>query len=66
VIEAWRHEHNTERPHSSPNYRTPVEFARQAAQGSRGEGSAPRSGGSGPPTPSLRPQSARKAATLSL
>ena len=27
VIEAWRNEYNTERPHSSLNYRTPSEFA---------------------------------------
>lgn len=29
VIEAWRNEYNTERPHSSLNYKTPAEFAAQ-------------------------------------
>ena len=66
VIEAWRHDYNTQRPHSSLNYLTPVEFARQAAQASREEAEAARSGGCGRATPSLRPQSAREAATLSL
>jgi len=29
VIEAWRHEYNERRPHSSLNYQTPAEFAAQ-------------------------------------
>ena len=29
VIEAWRHEYNERRPHSSLNYHTPAEFAAQ-------------------------------------
>jgi len=28
-IEAWRHEYNAERPHSSLGHLTPAEFARQ-------------------------------------
>lgn len=35
VIEAWRHEYNNERPHSSLNYRTPAEFAAQWRNSSR-------------------------------
>ena len=38
VIEAWRMEYNTQRPHSSLSYKTPMEFresSRQAATGSR-------------------------------
>jgi putative transposase len=31
IIEAWRLDYNTVRPHSSLGYRTPQEFARQAA-----------------------------------
>ncbi|MEA3400518.1 MAG: transposase [Armatimonadota bacterium] len=63
VIEAWREEYNTERPHSSLRYLTPVEFAQQWREG---EVEAARCGGSGRATPSLRPHSAREAATLSL
>jgi len=63
VIEAWREEYNTERPHSSLGYLTPVEFARRTSQG---ETEAPRCVGFGRATPSLRPHSAREAATLSL
>jgi putative transposase len=33
VIERWRIEYNTERPHSSLGDRTPVEYAAQAAEG---------------------------------
>ena len=63
VIEAWREEYNTERPHSSLGYLTPMEFAQHLSQG---EVEAPRCGGSGRATPSLRPHSATEAATLSL
>lgn len=35
VIEAWRNEYNTERPHSSLNYSTPAEFAAQWRNSSR-------------------------------
>ena len=31
IIEAWRVDYNTVRPHSSLGYRTPHEFAREAA-----------------------------------
>ena len=31
ILEAWRTEYNDERPHSSLRYRTPSEYARQAA-----------------------------------
>jgi len=41
-IAAWRREYNEERPHSSLGYRTPAEFAREAAQGcGKGGGCAP-------------------------
>ncbi len=63
VIEAWREEYNTERPHSSLGYLTPVEFAQHLSQG---ELEATRCVGSGRATPSLRPHSATEAATLSL
>jgi transposase InsO family protein len=63
VIEAWREEYNTERPHSSLDYLTPEEFAARARQG---EEPATRGGGSGRATPSLRPHRAQEAATLSL
>jgi len=63
VMEAWREEYNTERPHSSLTYLTPVEFAQQWQEG---EVEATRCVGSGRATPSLRPHSAREAATLSL
>ena len=39
VIETWREEYNTRRPHSSLAYLTPQEFARQCAEG--GPGRAP-------------------------
>jgi putative transposase len=32
-IAIWRHDYNEQRPHSSLNYRTPAEFARQASYG---------------------------------
>lgn len=35
VIEAWRHEYNTERPHSSLKYMTPAEFAAHWRNSSR-------------------------------
>jgi len=63
VIEAWREEYNTERPHSSLGYLMPVEFARATSEG---EGEAPRCVGSGRATPSLGPHSATEPATLSL
>ena len=78
VIEAWREEYSTERPHSSLGYLTPVEFARLTSQGeaeaTRCVGFSlrrPRSGRlrpteAGRATPSLRPHSATDAATLSL
>ena len=50
VIEAWRHEYNEFRPHSSLNYQTPSEFAAQCRN-------------SGPPTASLRCDTAEKAQT---
>jgi len=63
VIEAWRQEYNTERPHSSLNYLTPEEFARRSREG---EQLVARCGGSGRATPSLRPHSDTEAVTLSL
>ncbi len=63
MIEAWRQEYNTERPHSSLDYLTPEKFAARARQG---EEHATRCGGSGRATLSLRPHSAQEAATLSL
>jgi len=63
LIEARREECNTDRPHSSLGYLTPVEFARRRRAG---EGLAARCAGSGRATPSLRPHSATEAATLSL
>lgn len=63
VIEAWREEYNTERPHSSLDYLTPEEFAARVRQG---EELATRGGGSGRATPSLRPHRAPEAVTLSL
>lgn len=63
VIEDWRVEYNTERPHSSLGYLTPVEFAQRSRQG---EVEATRCVGSGRATPSLRPHSIIEAATLSL
>jgi len=65
VIEAWREEYNTRRPHSSLGYLTPVEFARQARLGQK-ERAAAGSVGSGRATPSLRPLSTTEAVTLSL
>jgi len=32
-ISIWRHDYNEQRPHSSLNYRTPAEFARQTSYG---------------------------------
>jgi len=63
VVEAWREEYNTDRPHSSLGYLTPAEFARKWREG---EVEATRCVGSGRATPSLRPHSAREAVTLSL
>ncbi|MFO7947517.1 MAG: transposase, partial [Armatimonadota bacterium] len=63
VIEAWREEYNTHRPHSSLDYLTPEEFAQQCAEGDR---EARRCMGSGRATPSLHPYSETEAATLSL
>ena len=63
VIEAWREEYNTERPHSSLGYLTPAEFAEQSRQGEEKSG---RCVGSGRATPSLCPHSSREAVTLSL
>ncbi len=41
-IELWRHDYNSQRPHSSLGYRTPEEFARVvAASPSASSGSAP-------------------------
>jgi transposase InsO family protein len=34
VIEAWRKEYNEQRPHSSLNYLTPMQFATQARENS--------------------------------
>lgn len=62
MIEAWREEYNTERPHSSLGYLTPDEFARRSAEGG---GEAARCVGSGRATPSLRPHSGT-ATSLSL
>ena len=31
-IETWRHDYNEERPHSSLNYMSPIEFARTAVE----------------------------------
>jgi len=50
VIEAWRHEYNERRPHSSLNYQTPSEFAAQCRN-------------SGRPTASLRCDTAEAAPT---
>ena len=33
IYDLWRHDCNEQRPHSSLNYRTPAEFARQASYG---------------------------------
>ena len=63
VIEAWREEYNTERPHSSLGYLTPAEFAERSRQGEVESG---RCVGSGRATPSLSPHSTRQAVTLSL
>lgn len=63
VIEVWREEYNSHRPHSSLGYLTPLEFAQQSGQG---EVEARRCVGSGRATPSLHPHSAKEAATLSL
>ncbi|MGD9520087.1 MAG: integrase core domain-containing protein, partial [Armatimonadota bacterium] len=63
VIEAWREEYNTERPHSSLGYLTPAEFAGQCRQREVESG---RCVGSGRATPSLSPHSTRQAVTLSL
>lgn len=65
MIEAWREEYNTDRPHSSLGYLTPAEFAEKWREG-EGEEEATRCVGSGRATPSLRPHSATEAATLSL
>jgi hypothetical protein len=41
-IVAWQKQYNQERPHSSLGYRTPEEFAREAARGcGKGGGCAP-------------------------
>ena len=63
MIEAWREEYNTQRPHSSLGYLTPAEFAERSRQGEVESG---RSVGSGRATPSLRPHSSSEAITLSL
>ncbi len=54
VIEAWREEYNTKRPHSSLGYLTPVEFARRWREREVEGGGCV---GSGRATPSLRPHS---------
>ena len=43
-ITAWRREYNQERPHNSPGYRTPQEFARHAG----GENGCGKGGGFAP------------------
>ncbi|MFO7945659.1 MAG: IS3 family transposase [Armatimonadota bacterium] len=63
VIEYWREEYNTRRPHSSLGYLTPQEFAQRCAEG---DPEARRCMGSGRATPSLLPYSETTAATLSL
>ena len=36
MTEAWRHDYNTQRPHSSLNYQTPAEFARARSEPTSG------------------------------
>ncbi len=78
IIEAWRVDYNTVRPHSSLGYRTPDEFAREAAGKRAVEKTAPdgaleipagfplshRHGDGGPSLLALEVQNQTRSATL--